>query len=773
MVRPGPYNVTASAAGATDVDFVLTNMAAPDLSINDVSQTEGHSGTTTFTFTISLSYPAPSGGVSFDITTADDTATEPADYAAQSLTSQTIPAGNSTYTFTVTVNGDTTVETDETFFVNLTNVTGATVADGQGQGTISNDEFVPTITTGAASAITQTGATLNGTVNANGASTAVTIEYWLGSNPATTVSATPSPVTGSTDTAVSYSLTGLTPNTTYTYHVIGTSAVGTAQGADVSFTTVAQAPSVTTVAASAITIDGATLNGTVNAQNDSTTVSFEYGPTIGYGTTVTAAESPVTGLTDQAVSYVLSGLIPNTLYHYRAVGINSGGTISGSDRTFTTLPLSVVIDTEIHNAGHSVVTFASLLESLHASATVTGNGATAATGTVSFTSYKNVSCSGTGIAAGTLNLIAGMAEPSNVSKMGNDGLSFKAHYSGDSLYAPADSACAAISTSADLTVLTLSSSTIPYDRAVLTSKPAALSIQFNKDAFHGDTGNGQSADNPANYLLVSRGPNAVYDTNSCAGGVEADDSSVTVDSVSYNTATYTATISVNGGTGLPVGYYRLFVCGTTSITDPSGFNILNNHLDDSRITFRVTSGSGSSGSSDSDDAENINRLPATGFMPNMVTMLPAQPAEKAYTEEDLWLEIPTLGLKQPIVGVPGPDWDVTWLGSQIGYLQGTAFPTWNGNSVLTGHVWDALNQPGPFAQLKTLRSGDQVQIQLGDKLYIYEVRENRSISPQNVAAVLVHEEYTWLTLLTCEDYNSLLEDYAARRMVRAVLVSVK
>ena len=187
----------------------------------------------------------------------------------------------------------------------------------------------------------------------------------------------------------------------------------------------------------------------------------------------------------------------------------------------------------------------------------------------------------------------------------------------------------------------------------------------------------------------------------------------------------------------------------------------------------MTSGSRHSGSSDPDGAESAKRLPATGFTPNVVTMLPAQPAEKAYTEEDLWLEIPTLGLKQPIVGVPSPDWDVTWLGSQIGYLQGTAFPTWNGNSVLTGHVWDALNQPGPFAQLKTLRSGDQVQIKLGDKLYIYEVRENRSISPQNVAAVLVHEEYTWLTLLTCEDYNSLLEDYAARRMVRAVLVSVK
>ena len=312
--------------------------------------------------------------------------------------------------------------------------------------------------------------------------------------------------------------------------MIGTSAVGTAQGADVSFTTVAQAPSVTTVAASAITIDGATLNGTVNAQNDSTTVSFEYGPTIGYGTTVTAAESPVTGLTDQAVSYALSGLTPNTLYHYRAVGINSGGTITGSDRTFTTLPLSVVIATEIHNAGHSVVTFATLLESLHASATVTGNGATAATGTVTFTVFENPACSGTGTAAGTITLASGMAEPSQSAKLTMNGLSFRAHYDGDTNYPATDGACISITTSPYLTVLTLSASTIPQDGSILTARPANLIVQFSRDVLHNGIGDTNSAENPVNYLLVSRGPNAAYDTVSCAGGVVADDSPVTVDS---------------------------------------------------------------------------------------------------------------------------------------------------------------------------------------------------------------------------------------------------
>jgi predicted extracellular nuclease len=111
-----------------------------NLSINDVSLNEGNSGTTTFTFNVSLSAPAGAGGVTFDIATADNTATSPDDYTTQALIGQTIPAGSSTYTFSVAVNGDTTDEPDETFFVNVANVTGATVVDGQGQGSVTNDD---------------------------------------------------------------------------------------------------------------------------------------------------------------------------------------------------------------------------------------------------------------------------------------------------------------------------------------------------------------------------------------------------------------------------------------------------------------------------------------------------------------------------------------------------------------------------------------------------------------------------------------------------------
>ncbi|MBX7220379.1 MAG: lamin tail domain-containing protein [Blastocatellia bacterium] len=164
---PAPSTTTADIRamnGCTDTDNNASDFAAgapnprnsatalnpctgglPSLTINDVSLAEGNSGTTSFTFTVSLSAPAGVGGVTFDIATADGTATVANnDYVAKSLTGQTIAAGNNSYLFTVLVNGDTTPEANETFFVNVTNVTGATVGDGQGQGTINNDDVTLT-----------------------------------------------------------------------------------------------------------------------------------------------------------------------------------------------------------------------------------------------------------------------------------------------------------------------------------------------------------------------------------------------------------------------------------------------------------------------------------------------------------------------------------------------------------------------------------------------------------------------------------------------------
>jgi len=140
-------NLTNATGGATVSDAfgtgTITNDDFPTISVGDVTQLEQNAGTSIFAFTVSLSAPAGPGGVTFDITTADGVALAGSDYVAQSLTGVTIAAGQSSYTFNVVVNGDTTFEPDESFFVNISNVTGATVADGQGLGTITNDDAAP------------------------------------------------------------------------------------------------------------------------------------------------------------------------------------------------------------------------------------------------------------------------------------------------------------------------------------------------------------------------------------------------------------------------------------------------------------------------------------------------------------------------------------------------------------------------------------------------------------------------------------------------------
>jgi len=145
FIRWTDFNASGSDDGLAVDDFSLTPNPPPSLSISDVIVLEGDSGTTTAAFTVSLSSPALAGGVTFDIATQNDTATTADnDYVARTLTGQIIPAGNQIYSFDVTINGDTNVEPNETFFVNVTNIIGATIGDAQGIGTISNDDFIST-----------------------------------------------------------------------------------------------------------------------------------------------------------------------------------------------------------------------------------------------------------------------------------------------------------------------------------------------------------------------------------------------------------------------------------------------------------------------------------------------------------------------------------------------------------------------------------------------------------------------------------------------------
>jgi LPXTG-site transpeptidase (sortase) family protein len=138
------------------------------------------------------------------------------------------------------------------------------------------------------------------------------------------------------------------------------------------------------------------------------------------------------------------------------------------------------------------------------------------------------------------------------------------------------------------------------------------------------------------------------------------------------------------------------------------------------------------------------------------------------------LEIPRLDLQATIVGIPWGDagWDVTWLWERVGYLEGTAFPTWPGNTVLTGHVSLPDGSVGPFAGLRDLVWGDEIHIHAWGSQFTYEVRQVRLVSP-NSAWPYRHEVLDWVTLVTCQGFDEEHGTYRSRLVVRAVLVDVR
>ena len=142
------FNISAPTSATIDRGqrvCTIVNDDFPTLSINDVSLTEGNSGTRPATFTISLSQAVPFP-VTVNYGTANGTATAGSDYYGTNGTGTIIFAGGQTSaSISISVIGDTVVEPNETFYVNLSAPTNATIARGQGVGTIVNDD-IPTAT---------------------------------------------------------------------------------------------------------------------------------------------------------------------------------------------------------------------------------------------------------------------------------------------------------------------------------------------------------------------------------------------------------------------------------------------------------------------------------------------------------------------------------------------------------------------------------------------------------------------------------------------------
>ena len=186
----------------------------------------------------------------------------------------------------------------------------------------------PTVATLAATSVTHNSATLNGTITA-GSETISAQGFMYKATAAadwTTVSAT--------SETMSATINGLTAETAYEYKAFATTESGTIEGEVMSFTTTIApivAPTVTTLEATEVTHESATLNGTVAAGSEEISAQgFMY-------KAAAAAEWTSVSATGETMSATINGLTAETSYEYKAFATTASGTVEGEVMTFTTL----------------------------------------------------------------------------------------------------------------------------------------------------------------------------------------------------------------------------------------------------------------------------------------------------------------------------------------------------------------------------------------------------------------------------------------------------
>jgi subtilase family serine protease len=319
LVTTGYDEVTG--LGSLDVNKFL-NDQTPLPALSSVSFTPATAASGSITdFAIDLSQVAPSGGINVSLTSSNSSVFKPP------TSSVSISDGTKGLVLALQV---PTVKTK-------TSVTFTATYNGVSKSaTITiNPGAIPTVVTGSATKISGTSATLSGTVNPNGFDTHAHFQYSASGSTGTTASVD----VGSGKTAVTTSvvLTGLKTNTTYTYTLVATGASSSVAGALLSFKTLGPAPGLATGSASAVTATTATLAASLDPRAADTHYTFSYGTSSTLaGALKTASLDGGSGNSVITVTAPLTGLKANTKYYYRAQATNSGGTTTGSIKSFTT-----------------------------------------------------------------------------------------------------------------------------------------------------------------------------------------------------------------------------------------------------------------------------------------------------------------------------------------------------------------------------------------------------------------------------------------------------
>ena len=385
----GSYSVTATVSdgAAQDVEsFTWSTPVQPTLTIGDITVTEGNSGTSLATFTVTLSPVNASQTVTVNYATANGTATTSNnDYAAASGTLTFTPSA-ATRTFSVTINGDTTTEPNETFSVNLSGATNAAIGDAQATGTISNDDAgaQSTLTIGNVTVTEGNSgtslATFTVTLSPVNASQTVTVNYATANGTATgsdyvaasgTLTFTPSAATRTINVTINGD-TAVEPNETFSVNLSGAAnaAIGDGQATGTITNDDAAAQSTLTIgdvaitegqagtslatftvtlspvnASQTVTVNYATANGTATVNNndyESASGTLTFTPSAATRTLNVIVNGDTTVEPNQTFLVNLSSATNATISDAQAVGTITNDDVGGAAATVNVVSTSVV-----------------------------------------------------------------------------------------------------------------------------------------------------------------------------------------------------------------------------------------------------------------------------------------------------------------------------------------------------------------------------------------------------------------------------------------------
>jgi hypothetical protein len=249
----------------------------------------------------------------------------------------TIPAGTTPVAVSAGVTG-LSAGTKYTFKLLATNTVGTSESSTLTFETTKAAAPKPKVLIEAPGSVTETGATLNGTVNPEG-SEVKSCSFEYGQSLPSSKTATCNPATipaGTSAVSVTAAITGLSRNTTYSVKLTATSGNGTTESTTTTFTTSGPKPTLVLEAPGSVTETGATLKGTVNPEGSEVkSCSFEYGTSLPSGKTATCSPATIpSGSSPVAVSAAVTGLSAGTKYTFKLTATNSGGTNESSTVTF-------------------------------------------------------------------------------------------------------------------------------------------------------------------------------------------------------------------------------------------------------------------------------------------------------------------------------------------------------------------------------------------------------------------------------------------------------